>query len=281
LKIVFCRCFLIIGCFLSSQYIFRPLNKPLRIKNFCVGNTYKGWFETCVEKVSSVELLTSHKIATDYESCVGSLKGKHVEFSATFYTGEKKLQYFRLIRFIGEGFNVFNLVAIPNVSYDLPIFGADVVILPGGTLASIDLQPSRNCKSYFESDIYKSFAPISAKWRSLLVDGGPLPKSAAAYFSPYAIWTRISREDFSSLEVIEKAMYDAIDCYCTAVQQAAELENAKSSDTQTKYDLENFINSYLVYRAENDPAKKLLVAAFGKEWTDVALTTAIFPNKII
>jgi phycoerythrobilin:ferredoxin oxidoreductase len=36
---------------------------------------------------------------------------------------------------------VLNFVIFPQLNYDLPFFGADLVTLPGGRLIALDMQP--------------------------------------------------------------------------------------------------------------------------------------------
>ena len=36
-----------------------------------------------------------------------------------------------MVQFSGAGYTVLNVVAFPNLDYELPIFGVDIVILPG------------------------------------------------------------------------------------------------------------------------------------------------------
>ncbi|CAN0495825.1 unnamed protein product, partial [Laminaria digitata] len=75
-------------------------------------------------------------------------------------------------------------------SYDLPIFGADLVSLPGVHLLCIDLQPAHGAQEMGEE---AQTAMRKAKGRHLegLPWGGDLPEAAQKYFSPHCIWSKI------------------------------------------------------------------------------------------
>ena len=48
----------------------------------------------------------------------------------------------------GAALQVLNFVIFPELNYDLPFFGADLVTLPGGHLIAIDMQPLFQTEAY-------------------------------------------------------------------------------------------------------------------------------------
>ncbi len=48
----------------------------------------------------------------------------------------------------GEALQVLNFVIFPQLNYDLPFFGADLVTLPGGHLIALDMQPLFQDEAY-------------------------------------------------------------------------------------------------------------------------------------
>ena len=142
--------------------------------------------------------------------------------------------------------------------------------MTGGALAAIDFQPhvaDRNML-FQTHPMYQSIASCHAKWQTKLPSGGDLPQEAQRYFSPYALWTRIAN-DSGSLESTddelpkEKVPKDdpwvvlgqALDKYVATY--ATQLTSG-SSDFHSPMD-EQFLQEYLTYRIEKDPAKRLLV----------------------
>ncbi|RYH12565.1 hypothetical protein EON65_37955 [archaeon] len=71
------------------------------------------------------------QLPADYAFAEGSINKKDlVQYRCDAYQAPK-LSYLRILRFEGSGFNVFNCVALPELAYDLPILGIDIVSLPG------------------------------------------------------------------------------------------------------------------------------------------------------
>ena len=64
---------------------------------------------------------------------------------------------------------------------------------------------------------------------------------------------------------------------------SAELEKVRKSDLNidgisTEQSVcTQFLREYIDYRVDNDPAHKLLCAAFGDAWTNEVLRTVVFP----
>ena len=188
-----------------------------------------------------------------------------------------RLDYARMVSFSGCGYDVFNLLLMPSMDSCLPIFGADIVCLPGGALAAIDFQPSKDgCSEcdYYDSKLYAPYKDIFGKWQKKLPLGGELPEAAQKYFSPHAIWTRIPAPLENNLVLFEDVRASLLECLSAYL----DLSNLGYDEAALKPNPE-FVEGYLRYRIENDPAKNLLVGAFGKAWTDSALEQILFPAK--
>ena len=169
----------------------------------------------------------------------------------------------------GAAFQVLNFVIFPELNYDLPFFGADLVTLPGGHLIAIDMQP------LFQVTVYRSkySEPIMEMFRGYqqhLPWGGDFPEEAQAFFSPAFLWTR--PEDTADVEThVFSAFEDYLKAYITFVQAAepvidpARLEAIKQSQL-----------SYARYRAEKDPARGMLTRFYGPEWTEAYIHGFLF-----
>lgn len=71
-----------------------------------------------------------------------------------------------------------------------------------------------------------------------------------------------------------EAVKDYLDCYLALAESMKSVDSLNSEQRTLRRE---FLRSYLEYRTINDPAKKLLKAAFGQEWADAALSRVMFP----
>lgn len=109
----------------------------------------------------------------------------------------------------GKSTHVLNFVIFPQFGRaDLPVFGADLVTLPGGKhLVAIDFQPllvdhddngnnddNHRCCGLLclPKDIESELDKLHQKYSTQLEWGGDIPIPARRYFSKYALWTRLS-----------------------------------------------------------------------------------------
>lgn len=149
--------------------------------------------------------------------------------------------------------HVLNLVLFPathvrdpstNAYLGLPIFGADIVTLPGNKhLVALDFQPvlplneeggsSRNGLfperySHLETklkSIHARYQNNDTPSEALLPWGGDIPPQAIRWFSPYALWTRFGDE--KAIETVSTTVWDA---YREYVDLYFELIDAVQSD---------------------------------------------------
>ena len=123
-----------------------------------------------------------------------------IEFRSEAFTSSR-VRYARMVSFCsvgpepgssGRGYDVFNFLAIPDPQLDFPMFGADIVILPGGVLAAIDFQPMCVSSTLTNSDANEA---MFRKWQDYFPSGGAMPVEAQRYFSPNALWTRFNLDE--------------------------------------------------------------------------------------
>jgi len=213
-----------------------------------------------------------------------------IEFRSEAFTSSR-VRYARMVSFCSvgpepgssdRGYDVFNFLAIPDPQLDFPMFGADIVILPGGVLAAIDFQPMCVSSTLPNSDANEA---MFRKWQDYFPSGGAMPAEAQRYFSPNALWTRFNLDekiegdpngvDTGKLEKIQIALSEYLNAYC------AGLASARTVVDQTKrLERNHFLGEYLQYKIENDPAKNMLVGAFGREWTSAVLSKVLFPSIV-
>lgn len=76
-------------------------------------------------------------------------------------------------------------------------------------------------------------------------------------------------------EIMEPLM-DYLNCYLKLVENALIDDDAVKADERRKW-----VDNYLQYRIDNDPARNMLEKSFGRNWTDNALANALFPTESI
>ncbi len=162
----------------------------------------------------------------------------------------------------GNSLQVLNFVIFPELKYDLPFFGGDLVTLPGGHLIAIDMQPLFRDDPAYQAKYAEPIMPIFEKHRANLEWGGDFPEEAQQFFSPAFLWTRPQETEVVQTKVFD-AFCDYLQAYLNFVDQAEEVTDSKQ--------LDNILQAqkrYLNYRAEKDPARGMFTRLYGSEWTE-------------
>lgn len=210
--------------------------------------------------------LQPYPIPTGFESksaVVG--KGKHQEQVLTTSYGYQasKLRQIRAAHVQGgNSLQVLNFVIFPQLDYDLPFFGADLVTLPGGHLIALDMQPLFRDDPAYQEKYTKPILPIFQAYQPQLPWGGDFPEEARPFFSPAFLWTRPQATEAVENDVFA-AFQDYLQAYMDFVDQAEPATNA-----QALREIEEAQLRYLRYRAEKDPARGMFTRFYGAEWTE-------------
>lgn len=110
----------------------RPMScASLRVKRLEVTEFISKWADLCVETISeahSLEPLLLPSALAQRSGQIGKQQTVSIEVDAH---RNELLRYVRVVKLSGAEYNVLNFVALPHAAYDLPIFGADLVFLPG------------------------------------------------------------------------------------------------------------------------------------------------------
>jgi len=192
----------------------------------------------------------------------------------------------------------------------LPIFGADIVSLPGNKhLVALDFQPvlpindddsNGNIVTSLIPQQYSKFEDklqkIHAKYQKstsdsvepLLAWGGDIPEKAERFFSPYALWTRLVDDD--AIDTVNKVVWEAFQEYTdlyldlmTAVQNdmnTGKLEVVVPQEGEDNPVLDGQLE-YLEYRRTNDPARPMLQRLYGNEWSESVIGDVLFPYILL
>ncbi len=191
-------------------------------------------------------------------------KGKRQETVLTTSYGFKspKLRQIRAAHVQGgDSLQVLNFVIFPQLNYDLPFFGADLVTLPGGHLIALDMQPLFHDAAY-QQQYSEPLLPLFKSHQQHLPWGGDFPEEAKPFFSPIFLWTRLQDTDVVMTRVFA-AFKDYLQAYLNFVDLAQPITDNKK--------LEEILQAqrrYITYRAEKDPARGMFTRFYGSEWTE-------------
>jgi phycoerythrobilin:ferredoxin oxidoreductase len=194
------------------------------------------------------------------------------------------------------GIQVLNFVIVPHHSH-LPVWGVDLVSLPGDRhLMLMDAQPVQQPESrILTEEYYKVWHDRHCLQKTHIFPwGGDIPPEAAQFVSQTALWTRLQGQSSDQVRAIVQgdlwlAFCEHLDLYLQLLQQHQQQQAGLLSIPQEKEDDDNkkgndsadAINpfeAYLQYRLANDPARPMLRALYGPEWTERVLHEVLFPK---
>lgn len=216
------------------------------------------------------------------------------------------------------GIQVLNMIIIPDSRTNLPVWGADLVSLPGNKhLLLLDAQPMtkdkgtdeellsnnsvRSQQEAYWKEWYEKFVdgdatadttssseePPLPKPSSLFPWGGDLPEKVQPFVSKYALWSRLGMTAAAPPQGQDVVPEDPIAIIQGPLVQAALdhldiylhlLHDSCNSFSKSRNDGDNNQEAYLRYRLENDPARPMLRSLYGEEWTEKLLTQVLFPQ---
>lgn len=192
-------------------------------------------------------------------------KGKRQErVTTTSYASQSpKLRQIRVAHVQGgKSLQVLNFVIFPQLTYDLPFFGADLVTLPGGHLIALDMQPLFRDDPGYQAKYTEPVLPTFKAHQAYLPWGGDFPEEAAQFFSPAFLWTRSTDTALVETRVFD-AFKDYLALYLNFVEQAEVV-----TDTEALANIQAAQLRYLHYRAEKDPARGMFTRLYGEAWTE-------------
>ena len=209
--------------------------------------------------------LSPYPVPAGFESKEGTTgKGKRQEtvLTTSYAFKSSKLRQIRAAHVQGgSSLQVLNFVIFPQLTYDLPFFGADLVTLPGGHLIALDMQPLFHEPAY-QQKYTEPILSIFTTHSSHLPWGGDFPEEATPFFSPAFLWTRPQETEVVETRVFE-AFKDYLRAYLDFVEQAQPV-----TDSQRLSDILNAQRRYIDYRAAKDPARGMFTRLYGEEWTE-------------
>ena len=227
---------------------------------------YQPFIDYAIATLQARLDLEPYPIPKGFERKQGVMgKGKKQEPVETISYGFKsnKLRQIRAAHVQGgNSLQVLNFVIFPDLNYDLPFFGADLVTLPGGHLIAIDMQPLFSQSKAYQAKYSEPIMPMFGEYQKDLPWGGDFPEEARQYFSPAFLWTRPSETEVVKTKVFA-AFQDYLNAYINFVERAKPVE-----DRQQLSAILQAPKSYANYRAAKDPARGMLTRLYGAEWTE-------------
>ncbi|CDN11159.1 MAG: phycoerythrobilin:ferredoxin oxidoreductase [Richelia sp.] len=227
---------------------------------------YQPFLDHAISYMKSHLDLAPYPIPEGFESksaVVG--KGKHQEtvITTSYAFQTPKLRQIRAAHVQGgKALQVLNFVIFPQLNYELPFFGADLVTLPGGHLIALDMQPLFRDDLAYQAKYTEPILPMFHAHQEHLTWGGDFPEEAQPFFSPAFLWTRPQETSVVETRVFA-AFQDYLQAYLNFVEQAEAVSNSK-----TLQSIEDAQLRYLRYRAEKDPARGMFKRFYGEEWTE-------------
>lgn len=197
------------------------------------------------------------------EASVGKGARRSQVLTTSYASGATKLRQIRAAHVQGgDSIQVLNFVIFPELNYDLPFFGGDLVTLPGGHLIALDMQPLFRDDPEYRAKYTEPILPIFENHKQHLPWGGDFPEEARPFFSPAFLWTRPKETEVVQTRVFA-AFLDYLQAYLDFVERAEPV-----ADTEKLAKIKEAQLRYLHYRAEKDPARGMFTRFYGPEWTE-------------
>ncbi|MEM6403915.1 MAG: phycoerythrobilin:ferredoxin oxidoreductase [Cyanobacteria bacterium P01_D01_bin.116] len=227
---------------------------------------YQPFLDYAISYMESRLNLEDYPIPSGFKSKstkMGKGKNQYEVLTTSYGFQTSKLRQIRAAHVQGgDSFQVLNFVIFPQLNYDLPFFGADLVTLPGGHLIALDMQPLFAGQAEYEQKYTKPILPIFQAHQEYLPWGGDFPEEAKPFFSPAFLWTRPQETAIVESRVFA-AFKDYLEAYLDFVDRAEPITNSQDLAA-----IESAQLRYIRYRAEKDPARGMFKRFYGKEWTE-------------
>lgn len=166
---------------------------------------------------------------------------------------------------VGTGLDILHCVMFPNVQYNLPMFGCDIVTGKGGVSAAIvDLSPINGLPAAYTEKL-SSLKNIEFSQPRDLPEWGNI-------FSPYCLFVRPSNSQEEQLFLERVTDYLKIHCAQSQQSEPTNLSQSELNKIAQEY--------YCSRQKENDKTRRILEKAFGTDWAHKYMDMVLFdqPN---
>ncbi len=213
--------------------------------------------------------LCSLDIDPEFEDILSKLDGDdfYIHNEIFLARGFRKLHL--EIAIMGSNLQVFHCVFFPEPTFELPIFGVDVVAGPSGISAAImDLSPvGKDLPSNIKNMLKKVSVPSFKQVRELPAWGN--------IFSPFVHFIRPDGQEE------EQQFLQLVDDYLTIL-----ITSSKSIKPDTPTDPSTirrycYQDRYCLQQKRNDKTRNVLAKAFTPQWADRYIESLLFDSPSI
>jgi phycoerythrobilin:ferredoxin oxidoreductase len=247
------------------HFLSLPEIQNYRVKTITIMSIYQPFLNYALTLLKEQLPLSLYPIPEGFEhkeNIVGKGNRQETVITTSHAFASPKLRQIRAAHVQGgNSLQVLNFVIFPQLNYDLPFFGADLVTLPGGHLIALDMQPLFHDAAY-QHKYSDPVLPIFQSYQQSLPWGGDFPEEAKPFFSPAFLWTRPKETEVVQTQVFG-AFKEYLKAYLDLVAQAEPV-----TDCQRLEAIEASHLRYVGYRAAKDPARGMFTRFYGEEWME-------------
>ena len=211
--------------------------------------------------------LSPYTLPEDLGYVEGKLEGEKVKiFNRCYQTREFRKLHLELAQ-VGASLRILHCVMFPRTTYDLPLFGCDIVGGRGRVSAAIaDLSPVRQELP----DLYRQSLTPLAQTLKRFSHPRQLP-TWGHIFSPYCMFVQPMDRAEEDLFLETTLAYLTLHC-----QMAIAAQPKPDEEEQIRAGQENYCN----HQQENDKTRRVLEKAFGESWANRYINTVLFDPPI-
>jgi phycocyanobilin:ferredoxin oxidoreductase len=218
--------------------------------------------ETLLVDALQLQLLP---LPPDLVRAAGTWKGSAVTIETHAYAGEI-VRYARFTRLVGGTLAIGNVLCLSDATYPLPIFGADLVGLGGEMgMVAADLSPTLPPGPARDEQLRDLAARRAAT--PPLPNGGALPAWCADWFSPHALYTRVTRAQAAEAARV----YGAFPAAFVALARGATPHPDQAATVAAAQ------AGYAAAHRTDDKGLGLLAKMFGAAWAERYVAEVLFP----
>ena len=210
------------------------------------------------------------------ESKYGSKKSeKNVQlFNWSIYN--HRINHARAVCINSPTYSVLNFLIIPDIIYNVPLFGVDFVTLPNLHLLVLDFQPSLSIEKQFDNYLLERIIHMKENCHKLVPFAGEMPSEVDKFFSPGVIWSKLPKNSQSE-NLISGPLYKSFTEYLNLYLEV--LFESKKVESDLQVEIQKGQDSYLNFRKAKDPARPMLTNLFGKTFTEELINNVLFSTR--
>jgi phycocyanobilin:ferredoxin oxidoreductase len=207
-------------------------------------------------------------IAPELARAEGSFRGGRVVIETRAYSSAAA-RYARFVNIAGPGLEIGNVLVLGRPPSPLPIFGADLVsISADAVMIAVDLSPALR-------DSAPLLAPLASRRarHPELLPGGELPGWCSAWFSPFALYTRVPPAVYPAA----RAAYLDFAAALLEIEALSRSAGFPGADAAAVAEAQA---GYLADHRTQDKGLTMLAKMFGAAWASRYIEAVLFPSVV-